>query len=236
MVTRTPTGIATLVVVFFAASAPVNAGWSRARKEARQRKAKPGYNVRAQVPAKDDPYPHAFVRQVTLSHDGKRLYSYGEVEHDRQSWDGRRQTTRVPHIGTRRTVSRRDERRLRSLAKQQLAKERRGLALIANGRADEGATLVRESRLALVSRPTKVYGISEYEDHGYVSHYDPFGRFVERRPNSDRSEASARTFVVTFERVPGATELRPVKLDVTGGQKPDQVDLATFPRTPYFGK
>ena len=228
--------MATLVLGCLAVNAPAEAGWLRGRKEARDRKAKPGYNVRANVPAKKDPYPHRFLKQVTLSHDGKRLYSYGEVEHGWQGWDGRRQTSRVPHVGNRRTVSRRDERRLRTLAGRQLAKERRGLALIAKGRADEGATLVRESRAPLVSGPTEVDGISERQDHGYVSSYDPFGRFVERKPNSDRSEESTRTVVVTFERVAGTAELRPVKLDVTGGKKPRQIDLATVPGTQYFGK
>lgn len=231
--------IATLVLACLAASAPAEAGWLRARKEARQRKATPGYDVRAHVSASRDPYPHSFLRQVTLSHDGKRLYSYGEVEHRWTSWDGRSHTSRVPHTATRRMVSRRDERRLRTLAKEQLARERRGLALIAAGHVDQGATLVRESRAPLVSQPAKAHGISEHEDgaFGYVTHLDPFGTYVERKPNSDPSEASARSFVVTFERVAGTTELRPVKLAVTGGNRPrQQLDLATLPRVPYGGR
>jgi len=225
------------VLHILAASAPAESGLLRRSGKQSRRKNK-GYDVRASVPASADRYPHAFLKQVTLSHDGMRLYSYGAVEHRGTTWAGQRWTSVVPHVGNNRTVSDRDARRLRREARRQLAQELRALEMIEKGGAfaDEGASLLRSSRALLVSQPLKVHGIREHEQSGHVTHYDPLGRFLDdRRPNDDTSEAMARTFVVTFQRVPGTKDLRPVKLGVTGGRLPEEIDLAARERVRYFG-
>lgn len=223
---------AAFVLSSLAAIPAVEAGLRPGRNA---RRAKPGFSLLAKT-------PHPFPRQSTLSHDGMRLYTYGAraiPTYRRQMFSSeklRYPDIEVPNRNTRRTVSRADERRLRAAARRQLHTERRGQALIEQGHEDEGASLVRTSRAALVSQPLEVAGMVEHEENfGYRYHYDPFGTYVDTTLGRSGPPVGARTVVVVFQRVAGSTELRPVRLDVTGGKAPRTIDLTQAPTWGYFG-